>query len=374
MSLDEMLMNYVNLQTYELPITALRDALLELSTDQRAQIIGKTVSIVGNTPISVAVLKNHSQILQHLLDSLDKKSIFGLLTTLCSKGESALHFAARKGNVEIMDFMLDAVLPEYKQALMKVTNGTGHIALHYAIMHGHKEMVKCILNVLTESERLELLKVQSVTGNTAIHHAALLNHAEIMDCLLNTISSEDEKYKLLCIRGGESSLSIDFAAKHTLPNAIRCMVDSVPPDMMYDLMKKTRHGGNPALHYAALAGSTKSLQCMLEKLTADQRYELLTMPGQLGVTVMHTAARGGHFEAIRCMVESVPPEKQMDLIQARNINNQMPLEIVSRKNSLETADLITRWMSLVEERSKKREGISVSNQCVYTRPPKSKTF
>ena len=135
----------------------------------------------GITPLKLAVLKNHLEIVGWLA-SIDLACM-----KLQNKNKlSVLHVAATNGKTEIASVLLKSVNSSDKSSLISSPDDEGLTAFHWSCSQGHLQFSKWLLeeykNYKSESDPL-LHTIHDNNGITPLKLAVLKNHLEIVGWL-----------------------------------------------------------------------------------------------------------------------------------------------------------------------------------------------
>ena len=138
-------------------------------------------SNIGLTPLMLAVLRNHLEIVSWLAS----------IEPACMKKQnkaklSKLHVAAANGKTEIASALFESLNSSDKSSLISSPDKGGRTALHKSCSQGHLEFSKWLLeeykNCKSESDP-QLHTIQSNNGLTPLMLAVLRNHLEIVSWL-----------------------------------------------------------------------------------------------------------------------------------------------------------------------------------------------
>ncbi|MDD9335332.1 MAG: ankyrin repeat domain-containing protein, partial [Rickettsiaceae bacterium] len=100
----------------------------------------------GNTPLHFAVQAKNLEILQFLMDYIEKQNQKeGYFVDKNCDGCTPLHFAAGSGNVEFFSKLLKFVGAEAKEGYVQSKNNKGETPLHFAARSGKAEVVSKLL-------------------------------------------------------------------------------------------------------------------------------------------------------------------------------------------------------------------------------------
>ena len=125
-------------------------------------------------------------------------------------GETVLSRAAGRGHTELCVTLLSSLPPADRLKLILVNKRT---ALHLAAFHGYTETVSGILNCLTADQQLQLLFTQDSDGDTALHNAARWGRTEAVKNLLDIITPE-QQLKLLSVKNEEGKTASQEAVRY----------------------------------------------------------------------------------------------------------------------------------------------------------------
>ncbi|XP_034557183.1 ankyrin repeat and protein kinase domain-containing protein 1 [Notolabrus celidotus] len=248
----------------------------------------------GYTPLIVAVLKRHHDIISLLLEH-------GAAANLGDEDQwTALHFAAQSGDDRTVRLLLD------KGAVADAREKAGWMPLHLACQNDHETVVRLLLSRLSE----EAVGEREAQGRTPLHIASAFGHLSIT--------------KLLLSQGADPNAT-DFS----LYTALHLAADEGQNRIVRHLLKG---GVNPdsadikgftPLHMAALKGHTGICRQLLSNRASPDSKTLQ------GWTPMHLAALRGHEATV------VQLESQGACVNARGMNGWTPLHLACHQSEAE---------------------------------------
>ena len=127
---------------------------------------------------------------KNLLTKVSEDLRYELLSSVKnSNGNTALTEAALRGHTELCVTLLSSLPQADRLKLILVDDIT---ALHWAVLMGYTETVSGILNSLTADQQLQLLFTQDSGGDTALHAAAWRGRTETVKILLDNLTPEQQ--------------------------------------------------------------------------------------------------------------------------------------------------------------------------------------
>ena len=168
-----------------------------------------TAKVERKTPLQVAAMKGHSEVVKLLLEAgADKEAapaeqnrgkralhlaaenghwqnVQLLLEAGADKdatdhcGMTALHFAAERGHSKVVELLVEA-----NAAVEEKSDRYLRTAFYLAVKHGHSEVVKLLLEAGCDKDAGDL------DGMTALHWAAQRGHSEVVKLLLQAGADE----------------------------------------------------------------------------------------------------------------------------------------------------------------------------------------
>ncbi|KAK1764327.1 ankyrin repeat-containing domain protein [Phialemonium atrogriseum] len=151
----------------------------------------------GNSPLHLATLRQHPDIIAHLLVAkFESAAIFDVNAANESKW-TPLHLAAKSGRLQSLLTLLD------HGARLEDTTDDGQTALHVAVASGHLHAVNEILLRLdrTPEQRVSLIGIEDNSGLTAFMLAVQSDRIDIVNALLKTFlppeKLQGQKYALI---------------------------------------------------------------------------------------------------------------------------------------------------------------------------------
>lgn len=110
----------------------------------------------GRTPLHWVAYYGHQEIIQHILDNVEKKKKYELLAvrSRCD-GTTALHWAAARGNANVFRFIMTRLAPAQQVRLLRILDKKGEIELDWAVRGNQEEVIVCVREMHSQSaERL----------------------------------------------------------------------------------------------------------------------------------------------------------------------------------------------------------------------------
>ena len=254
----------------------------------------------GTTPLVVAVLRNHLEIVGWLA-SIDLACM-----KLRNKDKlSVLHVAAANGKTEIASVLLKSVNSSDKSSLISSPDDEGMTAFHWSCLQGHLEFSKWLLeeynNYKSESDPL-LHTIRDNDGTTPLELGVVRNHLEIVGWLA----------------------SIDLAC-----------------------MKLQNKDKLSVLHVAAANGKTEIASVLFKSVNSSERSSLILSPDDKGLTAFHWSCIEGHLEFSKWLLEeynNYKSESDPLLHTIRDNVGATPLEHAVLGNHLE----IVGWLASID--------------------------
>jgi len=178
----------------------------------------KTQNKHGNTPIHIAILRNHTDVLKKLVSSFRSDDMVGKLLQIQDvKGFTPLHAAAIYGcndSVKVLYNRTKAIDCWYQ--LTSIEDHIESTPIHKAAYSGRREILNFFLHTLTEEQWFTLLSKKNKYGNTPLHCAAYAGKIGTLQCLLGSVTS-NQHYTLLEAQtdSGQTALHIATMNRHT---------------------------------------------------------------------------------------------------------------------------------------------------------------
>jgi len=176
-----------------------------------------------------------------------------------------------------------------------------------------------------------LLKIRSALGETATLYAGWKGDTDVMECLHIDLSVK-HKVDLLKTRNihGDTVLIHDAGLRSSILVS-KCMLDFVPADHKFELLKIQGSAGNTALHRAGKENHSRKIHYLLGGLSVDQKVYLAKIQDNAGNTTMHTAACMGHVSVITWMMSHLHPHHQLELLNYLNNAGETLLDIARER-------------------------------------------
>lgn len=200
----------------------------------------------GNSPLHLATLRQHPEIIAHLLDAKsDSAAIFDSNAANKSKW-TPLHMAAKSGRLQSLQILLG------HGARLEATTDDGRTALHVAVASGHLHAVnEILLHVYRAPERrFGLISMEDKSGLTAFMLAVQSDRIDIVNTLLKTSAPPE------MLQGQEHALIT--AAKNNQGALVTLLLQSG-----WAVNARTEEKAT-ALHHAAAKGHVSVMTLLLE--------------------------------------------------------------------------------------------------------------
>ncbi|KAF4631245.1 hypothetical protein G7Y89_g6885 [Cudoniella acicularis] len=287
----------------------------------------------GYTPLHLAVLGNHTSILDLLLPFTPKNKIKASNTTYgkasltsqtvprgsekqdeqsapqlninakSEEGQTAMHLAAAFGHTESLTRLIEA------SGLTMERDAAGRTPLHLAASNGHQEIVAALLQQKVDPDSIDK------ETYTALHYAAEGGYQDVTKVLLAGKADADAGIDLGCT-------PIHLAAQEGHLVTLETLLEN---GAAVDAINKS---GETILHHAAASGNKKMVSLILwfggKPDSADES----------GNTPLHEAARCGHSEVVQMLLDSGAS------INAKNKRRYTPLQRAILSNELTSTKVL----------------------------------
>ncbi|KAK7074366.1 hypothetical protein SK128_009451 [Halocaridina rubra] len=216
------------------------------------------------------------------------------------KRNTPLHVAALKGHLDIVDYILEYTRVDSatcscqsKEALINARNKSDETPLHLAVINKHTKVVISLVKLNAD------ICAKNKSGNTPLHLAAKLGFEEIAKVLVGAVKSSDAyETDPLNIMNKKHQTALHFAA---LIGHVKIL------DMYLDaganIISKDENGFTP-LHVAITAGKGNVLQQFLKCMEKRNLSSILNVTTNTGKTPLHYAAHIGHKELLKMLVDA----------------------------------------------------------------------
>ena len=303
------------------------------------------------TPLIIAVMHNHVEVVRYLLQKGADKS----LTTESNKS-NALHIASQYGSVEAMEMLLSYDLSPDSR------DGEGNTPLAYAAACGQIEAVNCLLKHGADP----LLKGKNEWS--ILHFAAQSGNVIIIETMLSKDLDIDARGKkmgftplMVCIKFGQLEAAkyllekgADESSK-TTPGRISLLSLASAAGSIAAVQMLLSHGcninsrdsgGDTPLMHAARLGNTE----VVEYLLAQGANPLLRNTSDLGL--LHLAALSDNVLTIKAVLS-----KNLDINARYTVLGITPLLFCLTQGKLEAANYLLAMGA--DENLKSKDGLTV---------------
>ena len=202
-----------------------------------------------------------------------------------SDGDTALTRAAYRGHTELCVTLLSSLPPADRLELILVNKRTG---LHRASSRGYRGTVSGILNCLTADQQLQLLFTRDIFNGTSLHVAAEEGDAETVKTLLDNLTPE-QQFQLIFTQDIEGNTALHHAAQFGRRETVKTLLDNITPEQQLQLLFTQNKNSDTALHYAARWRHTEAVNTLLDNLTPEQQLKLLSVQNNTGKTASQLA-------------------------------------------------------------------------------------
>ena len=194
--LRDILTRYCRLRGTISDTESAKNPLSKVSEALRYELLSSITNSNGDTVLTQAAYRGHTELCVTLLSSLPPADRLKLILV---DDITALHWAAFHGDTETVSGILSCLTAEQQLQLIFTQDRLGDTALHYAALREHTETVKALLDDLTPDQQLKLLFTQDSFGDTVLHNAARWGHTDTVKSLLDNLTPE-EQLKLLSVQ------------------------------------------------------------------------------------------------------------------------------------------------------------------------------
>ena len=164
---------------------------------------------------------NISDSVKNPLTKVSEALRYELLSSITdSNGNTVLTIAAERGHTELCVTLLSYLSPADRLKLILVNK---HAALHWSAYWGYTDTVSSILSCLTADQQLQLLFTQDKDGNTALHDAAWRGHTEPVKTVLDYLTPE-QQLQLISVKNKKGmTASEEIAGYSTNSDIVRTL-------------------------------------------------------------------------------------------------------------------------------------------------------
>ncbi|KAJ7373027.1 Transient receptor putative cation channel sub A member 1 [Desmophyllum pertusum] len=175
----------------------------------------------------VRVAVGHTATMEVLLR---KREAFRLITAKDITGFAPVHYAAKYGHLQIMLLFM-----ERNRSTTTVTSDELHTALHGAARYGWREIVE----VLLSGRNIRSINLKDNQGKTALHFACVEGHDPVVERLLKLGATVEKDHN--------NRTALHIAAKRGSKRCVECILQHHPKCI--NLLDKNQ---NTALHVAGI--------------------------------------------------------------------------------------------------------------------------
>lgn len=162
-----------------------------------------------------SVLHNNHEQLSVIFEAVKEQwnSTLPLLLVPCNdSSDTAAHLAAEKGHWQVLECMLDSLekSEEKLQLLIKPQAFVGETVLQTAVISNCKQAVDVIIKHLSSDQLQQIMSVKDTLGLTLFHQAAMMDNLIAVRKLTASLTHE-QTVKLLGIRGMDGRTAKEYA-------------------------------------------------------------------------------------------------------------------------------------------------------------------
>lgn len=186
--------------------------------EQRHKLLQKRCRIWGETPLHLAFLYGHTEILQIVKGSFryDQDLWMQLMLLEAKADRGCLHYAMdyAQGAVESVKLLLSLTNRRQRYQLLQMQDSYGFTPAHYAASNNHNETLTVLKNSVDNDQWRRLMSIRDVLGRTCIHLAMVEAHADIVALILSTLKLHEKLY-LLSAKENNQLTAIDLMTQQT---------------------------------------------------------------------------------------------------------------------------------------------------------------
>ena len=290
----------------------------------------------SNTPLSLAVLHNHTSIVSALVSEFCCNPNDGVsLHTACKHGNLSMAITLLEHGASVDDNNIDvdgntpAAKNETMQALFKdidnIKNRDGRTPLHIACMCGNSCRVKLL--ILQGAE----MNAKDIYFNTPLSLAILNNHTNIVSALVSEFGCDPSDGLHRACEHGNLQVSM-------IKTLIEC---GTSKDV----------GGNTLLHLTTKYGRNKTVQAILKDFESDPGIK-----NKEGMTPLHIACKHGNLGGVRLLIKHGASVNDLDT------HSNTPLSLAVQHVSHHEGIIITL---VTELGCDPNDGVSLHTACKY---------
>lgn len=255
----------------------------------------------GYTPLELAILTGHCEVLDALLESLPTEEMRrALVNHSSSRGGSPLLAAAAKGDVVALQRLVVAGADVSQEV-------AGFTALHLAAAHKHAPFIRMLLNYFSTTERRKAFIHQAVSeaGNTALHLSVEQSSEEYDEGFAATLQELIDAGADLTLPNSQGRTALHQACSKRKRSAVRSLLGAFARDeRRIAFAQQVDNEGYTALHLASIQGDAETVALLLTRLPNGALKEVfINQPIPLtGLTALHIAALHGHIAVVSALL------------------------------------------------------------------------
>lgn len=250
---------------------------------------------------------------ERLLEHLDAKICYELLTQKNEEGATALQIAADNGSVEMLFAMLNRLDMNKCPELLAVCSSKNTPVLHLLLKKqvdscGDKEVkvrdIEFLLRNLDGAQKTALLKLVDARGRTFLHRAFDLYEKD-----------RTQEFP-------------DFT-RADLTNLVEICLKDLASDQKFEVLNRA----DTLFVYAVLGEHQQILDLMLAGLSVRQKYQLLLIRDErYGYTAFDWAFDCKNFDLIRNLLNGIEPESLVLALKSPRFNCTVLHRVVQRSS------------------------------------------
>ena len=295
-----------------------------LMADQRNMFSGPDPH--GNTPLLIAAIYGHVNVIQELLEGLPPEERLDYLNVPEKHGLTPLHIAAENGHNNVLEELLKLkeIASLEQQDYLNIPTNDEFKPLYTAAANGHASEVEELLKVVLPEERLDFLKKASKNQETPLYIAAKKGHGHVIKRIFKELN-ENDRLMLLKMDDDNKCTPLHIAVKNGQVDAIKELLNGTTEEQRLAYLKLKDDNHCTPLHLAVEKGNIKAIKELFKELDVNNRLVLLNMVCFCELSPLHFAAQISELNIVNELLAGLDVKNRELLLNMTDVDGDTPL-------------------------------------------------